>query len=217
MFAAFRRVDAVLIQAVIAAALSFSHIHDLAHRAGQGDLQAWAYPVSVDLLLVAAWVRIRQGRARFAAWFWFVVAMVASLGANLATAGLLDGQEAPKELRLVVAGWPALAFLGGTLLVHSVRKPVSAPETVPEEPPGSTEPETPEEPAEPPTAPPPEPPKAPAPPPVDDVVRVAVAATELGISPATIRGWAMHGKLAYRGVEGRAKLVALSDCRALLT
>jgi hypothetical protein len=208
-----RRIDAVFIQAVIAAALSFSHIHDLAVRSGQGDLQAWAYPISVDLLLVAAWVRIRQGRARFAAWFWFVVAMIASLGANLATAGLLDGREAPEYLRLVVAGWPALAFLGGTLLVHGKKlapEPLSAPEPAPEPEPRELEPETPEEPVEAHTEPPEPEPEPPA-----DIVTVSEASVALGIPAPTIRGWAMAGKLVYRGVQGRAKLVALSDCRAL--
>ncbi|MEU8958958.1 DUF2637 domain-containing protein [Streptomyces sp. NPDC048518] len=113
------RLDAVLVQAVIAGALSFSHLHDLAEAAGQTGWQAWAYPVSVDLLLVAAWRRLRTARGDRAAWTWFVIALVASLGANIATAGLLDLTAVPAWLRIVVAGWPALAFLGGTLLVHT--------------------------------------------------------------------------------------------------
>ncbi|MEU8752119.1 tyrosine-type recombinase/integrase [Streptomyces chartreusis] len=39
------RVDAVLVQALIAAALSFAHLHDLASAAGQHGWKAWAYPV----------------------------------------------------------------------------------------------------------------------------------------------------------------------------
>ncbi|MFJ2771260.1 DUF2637 domain-containing protein [Streptomyces sp. NPDC087300] len=113
------RPDAVLVQAVIAGALSFSHLHDLAEAAGQTGWQAWAYPVSVDLLLVAAWRRLRTARKDRAAWTWFVIALFASLGANIATAGLLDLDAVPAWLRIVVAGWPALAFLGGTLLVHT--------------------------------------------------------------------------------------------------
>jgi hypothetical protein len=112
------RPDAVLIQAVIAGALSFSHLHDLAEAAGQTGWKAWAYPISVDLLLVAAWRRLRTVRDG-GAWTWFVVALFASLGANVATAGLLDLTDVPDWLRILVAGWPALAFLGGTLLVHS--------------------------------------------------------------------------------------------------
>ncbi|MDT9693334.1 DUF2637 domain-containing protein [Streptomyces sp. P9(2023)] len=117
------RPDAVLVQAVIAGALSFAHLHDLAEAAGQTGWKAWAYPVSVDLLLVAAWRRLRTLRAAGAparsAWSWFAVALAASLGANVATAGLLDLGHVPDWLRILVAGWPALAFLGGTLLVHT--------------------------------------------------------------------------------------------------
>ncbi len=112
------RVDAVLIQAVIAAALSFAHLHDLAVAAGQDGWKAWAYPVSVDLLLVAAWKRLRSGESKAAGWSWFLVALAASLGANVATAGLLDLDNVPAWLRILVAGWPAVAFLGGTLLAH---------------------------------------------------------------------------------------------------
>ncbi|MCX5586796.1 DUF2637 domain-containing protein [Streptomyces erythrochromogenes] len=119
--------DAVLVQAVIAGALSFAHLHDLAEAAGQHGWKAWAYPVSVDLLLVAAWHRLRSlrdaGEPAGSAWSWFVVALAASLGANVATAGLLDLGDVPDWLRILVAGWPALAFLGGTLLVHRPTPP----------------------------------------------------------------------------------------------
>ncbi|MET8099294.1 DUF2637 domain-containing protein [Streptomyces sp. NPDC005236] len=113
------RVDAVLIQAVIAGALSFAHLHDLASAAGQNGWKAWAYPVSVDLLLVAAWRRLRSEGPSRLAWCWFLIALFASLGANVATAGFLDLTDPPALLRLGIAGWPALAFLGGTLLAHS--------------------------------------------------------------------------------------------------
>ncbi|MDG5807503.1 DUF2637 domain-containing protein [Streptomyces ossamyceticus] len=119
MRAQLARVDAVLVQALIAAALSFAHLHDIALAAGQDGWKAWAYPVSVDLLLVAAWRRLRSGEAKAAGWCWFVIALAASLGANVATAGLLDMNDVPAWLRILVAGWPAVAFLGGTLLAHT--------------------------------------------------------------------------------------------------
>lgn len=122
MRAQLARIDAVLVQALIAAALSFAHIHDVAVAAGQDGWKAWAYPVSVDLLLVAAWRRLRFGSAKGAAWCWFVIALAASLGANVATAGLLDLGDVPAWLRILVAGWPAVAFLGGTLLAHTTPK-----------------------------------------------------------------------------------------------
>ncbi|MEU2229518.1 DUF2637 domain-containing protein [Streptomyces vietnamensis] len=125
------RPDAVLIQAVIAGALSFAHLHDLAAAAGQDGWKAWAYPVSVDLLLVAAWRRMRTDTGNRDAWLWFAIALIASLGANVATAGLLDMNDVPDWLRILVAGWPALAFLGGTLLAHASHptpEPVPMPE-----------------------------------------------------------------------------------------
>ncbi|WP_274558555.1 DUF2637 domain-containing protein [Streptomyces spiramyceticus] len=120
------RPDAVLVQAVIAGALSFAHLHDLAAAAGQTGWKAWAYPISVDLLLVAAWRRLRGGGRSRLAWCWFLIALVASLGANVATAGFLDLANPPAWLRFSVAGWPALAFLGGTLLAHTPT-PVTVP------------------------------------------------------------------------------------------
>ncbi|MFJ9343451.1 DUF2637 domain-containing protein [Streptomyces sp. NPDC101733] len=113
------RLDPVLVQAVIAGSLSFAHLHDLAAAAGQDGWKAWAYPVSVDLLLVAAWRRMRTDVGNRDAWMWFAIALFASLGANIATAGMLDTQNVPPWLRILVAGWPALAFLGGTLLAHA--------------------------------------------------------------------------------------------------
>ncbi|MEV4949591.1 DUF2637 domain-containing protein [Streptomyces sp. NPDC053755] len=135
------RFDAVLIQAGIAGALSFAHLHDLAAAAGQDGWKAWAYPVSVDLLMVAAWRRMRTDASNRDAWLWFGIALTASLGANVATAGLLDMSDVPAWLRILVAGWPALAFLGGTLLAHAHTPtptpqpepdPVGGPEVAPE-------------------------------------------------------------------------------------
>jgi hypothetical protein len=126
------RVDAVLVQAVIAGALSFAHLHDLAAAAGQDGWKAWAYPVSVDLLLVAAWRRLRTDGPSRLAWCWFLIALVASLGANVATAGLLDLGDVPAWLRILVAAWPALAFMGGTLLAHSPAGHSPDPDPAPE-------------------------------------------------------------------------------------
>jgi hypothetical protein len=137
MRARLAHVDAVIIQAVIAGALSFSHLHDLAEAAGQGGWKAWAYPVSVDLLLVAAWRRMREqqraGQPAGGPRLWFLVALAASLGANVATAGLLDLDDVPASLRVVVAGWPAVAFFGGTLLAHTPRTPQAPATSVTEE------------------------------------------------------------------------------------
>ncbi|MFJ4808996.1 DUF2637 domain-containing protein [Streptomyces longwoodensis] len=160
MRAQLARVDAVLVQALIAAALSFAHIHDIAMAAGQDGWKAWAYPVSVDLLLVAAWRRLRSGTGKTAAWCWFVIAITASLGANVATAGLLDLADVPAWLRILVAGWPAVAFLGGTLLAHST-PPAPAAEVIEDQ---EDDPEpTPETAIPPAIEAPPEPPPVPVP------------------------------------------------------
>ncbi|WP_372350200.1 DUF2637 domain-containing protein [Streptomyces sp. KL116D] len=160
------RPDAVLVQAVIAGALSFAHLHDLAEAAGQDGWKAWAYPISVDLLLVAAWRRLRNVGPSRLAWCWFLIALVASLGANVATAGFLDLAHAPAWLRFLVAGWPALAFLGGTLLAHTADHATARP--APDNDTGALAP-VPEPSAEPLDAPEPAPalPPAPAPAPVN--------------------------------------------------
>ncbi|MCQ4084419.1 DUF2637 domain-containing protein [Streptomyces sp. RB6PN25] len=125
MRAYLARIDAVVVQAVIAASLSFAHLHDIASAAGQHGWKAWAYPISVDLLLVAAWRRLRSGGDKAAGWCWFLIALTASLGANVATAGMLDLGAVPAWLRILVAGWPAVAFLGGTLLAHTPSAPTN--------------------------------------------------------------------------------------------
>jgi outer membrane biosynthesis protein TonB len=95
---------------------------------------------------------------------WFVVALAASLGANVATAGLLDLDDVPAWLRILVAGWPAVAFLGGTLLAHTAtekRPEAAVQESQEDEPERASEPETaPEPPPEPETAPAPLAPRA---------------------------------------------------------
>ncbi|MET8566797.1 DUF2637 domain-containing protein [Streptomyces sp. NPDC004783] len=175
------RIDAVLIQAVIAGALSFAHLHDLAEAAGQTGWKAWAYPVSVDLLLVAVWRRLRTERSNLA-WFWFLVALVASLGANIATAGLLDLDHVPAWLRILVAGWPALAFLGGTLLAHTPTSP--APDPAPESAPRSVPVDRPEAPG-----PDPEPlpaPEIPTPEPAPALPQAPAPAPAVSVPPALV-------------------------------
>jgi hypothetical protein len=172
--------DPLLIQAVIAAALSFAHIHDIAEAAGQGGWKAWAYPVSVDLLLVMAWKRVREteAQAKRAPRVWFLLSLAASMGANIATSGVLDLAHPPTALRVLVAGWPVLAFFGGSLLVHS-RKPHT--QEADEEPQTARQ-----EPAE-------EPVKEEAPEPVPapqkrNLVTYAEASAVAGVAVETIRG-----------------------------
>ncbi|MEU1037636.1 DUF2637 domain-containing protein [Streptomyces sp. NPDC005907] len=206
MRAHLRRLDPILIQAVIAAALSFAHIHDIAEAAGQGGWKAWAYPVSVDLLMVMAWKRIRTPDApKLGAWVWFLTSLGASLGANVATAGVLDMEHLPVSLRVLVAGWPAVAFLGGSLLVHT-RK-------------ASTE--EPQEPAEEPDAEPveevvPAPMKEPQRP---HLVSYAEAADVLGVAETTVRGAANGPKARltkYSGTTSGTVRVDLHEARKVI-
>ncbi|MDX3544863.1 DUF2637 domain-containing protein [Streptomyces europaeiscabiei] len=176
MRAQLARVDAVLVQALIAAALSFAHLHDIASAAGQDGWKAWAYPVSVDLLLVAAWRRLRSGEAKAAGWCWFVIALAASLGANVATAGLLDLDNVPAWLRILVAGWPAVAFLGGTLLAHTTPAPTSDDHKGPKDTDDTVDQEQAPEPA--PVELPPTPPAIEPPPPERPAVPVPAALVE---------------------------------------
>lgn len=197
-----RRPDPVLIQATIAAALSFAHIHDIAEAAGQDGWKAWAYPVSVDLLLVVAWQRIRARRDAMG-WLWFAVAMVASVSANVLTSGVTDLTDPPGALRVIVAGWPAVAFLGGSLLVHG-RREVAPQEsrTGSEEPASVPADEETEERESGPQRP---------------ILRTyAEVADVLNVKPETVRGWAYNGKVRkYPGESSNGVRVDLRECTTI--
>jgi hypothetical protein len=226
--------DPILIQAAIAAALSFAHLHDIAEAAGQGGWKAWAYPVSVDLLMVMAWRRMRakDDRPKGGPWFWFLLALVGSLPANVATAGVLDLAHPPTWLRVLVAGWPALAFLGGSLLAHT-RNAVGAATNVDN---GSGEssststgaltaaesheeaPGTPQEPVS-------GPPEVPADEETQSRPREAYtpvlvsyrdAAEALDVNEVTVRGWANNGTVVkYDGPTPNTRRVDLLECERI--
>lgn len=109
-----RLANGVIPQAVIAGSLSFSHIHDLANAHGQTGWKAWTYPLSVDLLTVAAYRNVRERRTTpVVGWFWFLLSLAASLGANIIATGGKD------MLSISVGVWPSVVFLGCTFLGHS--------------------------------------------------------------------------------------------------
>jgi len=127
---ALRRVtDGVLFQAVLTGSLSFSHIHDLAAVHGQNGWKAWLYPLSVDLLTVAAYRKLMTARRVLdapvlLAWCSFLLGLSASLAANIVSAW-----QNPDRLIAVALGvWPAVAFLVCTLLSHD---PVTVPAAAP--------------------------------------------------------------------------------------
>ncbi|WP_329168381.1 DUF2637 domain-containing protein [Streptomyces sp. NBC_01267] len=201
-----RLADPILLQAAIAGAISFAHIHDIAEAAGQTGWKAWGYPISVDLLMVMAWRQIRTpGNAKRGPWLWFGMALTASLSANVAEAGVLDMHNLPVSLRVIIAGWPALAFFGGTLLLHS-RKALTDEEAEPQAPAVEPAP-VPDVPM--PTQPVEEPQRP-------KLVSYADAAKALDVAPETVRGWKAQGKIkAHQGPTANSVLVDLNECATL--
>ena len=125
---ALRRVtDGVIFQAVLTGSLSFSHIHDLAAAHGQTGWKAWLYPLSVDLLTVAAYRKLMAARRLVGApvllaWCSFLLGLSASLAANI-----ISAWDNPDRLIAVALGvWPAVAFLVCTLLSHDPAAPAPA-------------------------------------------------------------------------------------------
>lgn len=209
MYTLRRRLDPIMVQAAIAAALSFAHIHDVADACGQSGWRAWAYPVSVDVLLAVAWRRMRTVGG-LSAWSWFLVAMAASLGANVATSGVMDLDSPPAWLRVLVAGWPVVAFLGGTLLVHGAtgeehEAPAQDPQRGAGEPvPDDAAPEVDADASGPETD---------TQPPSPTLVTYVAAAKALGVSPVTVRGWVHTGRVRrHPGPTAGTARVDLVEC-----
>lgn len=110
--------------ALIAGALSFTHIRDIALAAGQNGWTGWAYPLIVDLITVDAYRRLKThpGRGAGLPWTWLIIGATASLGANIADA-IMHAPPKAGAVRLLmcvlIGMWPAVAFLGSMLLRHS--------------------------------------------------------------------------------------------------
>lgn len=99
-----RRLGAVSVAVVatVAAVVSYSHMHDLAARAGE-DWRSWLEPLSVDGLLVGASLVLYVRRSSWPAWLALTVGLLVSLAANLA-----DAQ--PTLISRAVSAWPAVAL-----------------------------------------------------------------------------------------------------------
>lgn len=100
-------VIAVVVVAAVAAVVSYSHMTELAHSAGE-EWRSWLIPISVDGLIVAAsMVLLTRHRAGlpggWLAWGSLSVGVVASLAANMADAR-------PEVTSVLVAGWAPVAF-----------------------------------------------------------------------------------------------------------
>ena len=98
---------AVVVVAVIAAVVSYSHMQQLADHAGEA-WRSWLIPLSIDGLVVAASMVLVTARRTgvgggVLAWGALGTGVVASLAANMADARA-------QVTAVLVAGWPAVAF-----------------------------------------------------------------------------------------------------------
>ncbi|MFV2084987.1 DUF2637 domain-containing protein [Micromonospora sp. LOL_021] len=95
--------------AIVAGAISFAHMTELAIKHGQTGWKAYAFPISVDgLEIVASLYLVAQRRAGrptgWIPWVALVIGTIASLAANIAV-----GSHDP--IGKALAGWPALSML----------------------------------------------------------------------------------------------------------
>ncbi|MFI7702847.1 DUF2637 domain-containing protein [Nonomuraea sp. NPDC049480] len=111
----------VTLLAVIAAVVSFRHMHELCLRHGEDHLAAVLIPLAVDGTIVVASMSIllanRYGsRGGLLAWTLLVVGSLASLGANIAVAE-------PSLIGRIIAAWPSAALIGSyELLMSQIRR-----------------------------------------------------------------------------------------------
>jgi hypothetical protein len=101
----------VLLVAITAAVISFSHVRTVAIRAGETELTSWLLPISIDGAVVAAVAVLladsRAGRPPgVLTWLLLALGLSASLVANIASAE-------PTPTARAVAAWPPLALALG--------------------------------------------------------------------------------------------------------
>ncbi|TQN30264.1 uncharacterized protein DUF2637 [Haloactinospora alba] len=117
-------IAAVLLLAMIAAVVSYSHMYELALRHGEPAWRAALFPLSVDGIVVAASMALlsdaRQGRrGGLLPWTLLVLGSLASLAANVAVAD-------PTMWSRVIHAWPAFALIGSyELLMRQFRASAS--------------------------------------------------------------------------------------------
>ncbi len=107
--------------ALIAATVSYLHMHVLVELHGQPGWVAALTPFSVDGMIVAASTALLAdsrsgGRGGVLPWALLVTGSVASLAANVAVAE-------PTAIGRVIAAWPLFALIGAyEMLMHQVRR-----------------------------------------------------------------------------------------------
>lgn len=111
----------VLLVALIAAVVSFRHMHELALLHGEDPLAAALIPLAVDGTIVAASMSLllasRYGsRGGVLPWTLLIIASLASLSANVAVAE-------PSLIGRVIAAWPSFALIGAyEMLMSQIRR-----------------------------------------------------------------------------------------------
>jgi Protein of unknown function (DUF2637) len=111
----------VAVLALIAATVSYLHMHELVELHGQPGWVAALTPLSVDGMIVAASTTLLAdsragGRGGILPWALLVTGSMASLAANVAVAQ-------PTVVGRVIAAWPSFALIGAyELLMRQVRR-----------------------------------------------------------------------------------------------
>ncbi|GAA1886061.1 DUF2637 domain-containing protein [Asanoa iriomotensis] len=104
--------------AIVAGAISFAHMRELATHHGQLGWKSYAFPISVDgLEIVASLYLVAQRRAGrptgVIPWVALIVGTLASLAANVAVGGA-------DPIGKALAGWPALSMLVSVKLLFGL-------------------------------------------------------------------------------------------------
>ncbi|WP_304450671.1 DUF2637 domain-containing protein [Nocardiopsis sp. YSL2] len=113
-------IAAVLMLAVIAAVVSYSHMYELALRNGEPEWRAALFPLSVDGMIVASSMTLlsdaRNGRkGGLLPWTLLIIGSGASLAANVAVAD-------PTMWSRIIHAWPSFALIGAyELLMREFR------------------------------------------------------------------------------------------------
>ncbi|WP_436888257.1 DUF2637 domain-containing protein [Nocardiopsis dassonvillei] len=113
-------IGAVLLLALIAAVVSYSHMYELALRHGEPEWRAALFPLSVDGMIVGASMTLlsdaRHGRkGGVLPWGLLIIGSGASLAANVAVAD-------PTVWSRIIHAWPSFALIGAyELLMREFR------------------------------------------------------------------------------------------------
>jgi hypothetical protein len=119
----------VVLLALIAAVVSYQHMHELALRHGESELGATLAPLAVDGMIVVSSMSIllasRSGqRGGILPWTLLIVSSLASLGANVAVAN-------PTLIARIIAAWPSFALIGAyEVLMGQIRQACAIPTLV---------------------------------------------------------------------------------------